>query len=379
MAEKTTLQQMFDLGQSPWIDNITRDMLRDGTLQGLIDRGIVGQTSNPTIFQKAISGSKLYEDDLRRMIRQDKSVNDIFDELIIDDIRNAALMFRPVYDRTGGKDGYVSIEVLPTLAYSTEKTLSEAKRLFATVGQPNIFVKIPGTQDGLPAIRRSIAEGININITLLFSVDNYRQVADAYMAGLEDRVKAGRPIDRTHSVASFFVSRVDTSVDKKLDELIAGAADSGRKQELRGLQGKAAIANAKMAYLAYKEIVSEDRWQSLASKGANVQRCLWASTSTKNPDYPDLLYVDALIGAETVDTMPTVTIEAFLEHGKVAPTLEQDLDRATDALRRLEDLGISMDEVTAQLQTDGVKLFSESFEDLLGAIAKKREEMLAKA
>jgi transaldolase len=374
-----TLHQLLDQGQSPWIDNITRDMLENGELQRLIDQGIVGLTSNPTIFQKAIAGSKLYEDQLRQLVRADKSVSEIFDGLILEDIRDAANTLRPVYDRSEGRDGFVSIEVLPSLAFDCDKTLTEARRLFNYLSLPNVFIKIPATEAGLPAIRQSIAEGININITLIFAIEIYRQVANAFIEGLEERVKNGQPVDRVASVASFFVSRVDTAVDKQLDELIAQTDDEGRKQELRNLQGKAAIANAKLAYAAFQEIFSGPRWEALAAKGAKPQRCLWASTSTKNPNYRDVLYVEQLIGPHTVDTMPPATIQAFLDHGVVERTLDRDVDRARAELAALEDAGVSMDQVTAQLQQDGVKLFANSFNELIDTISKKREEMMAAA
>lgn len=377
MTAKTTLQELLALGQSPWIDNITRDMLRDGTLTGLIDKGIVGLTSNPTIFQKAIGSSTLYDDELRQLVREDKDVNQIYDALVLDDIRSAAQTLRPVYDRSEGQDGYVSIEVLPSLAYDTEKTLSEAKRLFDYLNLPNIMIKIPGTREGLGAVRQALAAGVNINITLLFSVENYREVMEAFISGLEDRVAAGQPVDRIASVASFFVSRVDTAVDKRLDELIEQTSDEGRQAKLRALRGKAAIANAKTAYEVFQQTFTGARWEALTARGAHVQRPLWASTSTKNPDYRDVLYVEELIGPHTVDTMPPATIDAFLDHGHVRCTIDRNLDGARAELRQLEDLGISMEQVTAQLQTEGVKSFSASFDALIEAISKKREEMMA--
>jgi transaldolase len=386
MTQENTLRQMFDLGQSPWIDNITRDMLTGapgsggGQLQQLIELGIVGLTSNPTIFQKAIGGSKLYDDEIRSAVRENRSVSEIYDALVLDDIRNAASILRRVYDRTRGRDGFVSIEVAPNLAYETEATLAEARRLFAFLNLPNIMIKIPGTKEGIPAFQQAIAEGVNVNVTLVFSIDNYRRVADAYIAGLEKRAAAGQPVDHLASVASFFVSRVDTAVDKKLDQLIdAAAGDEHRRRELDALHGKAAIANAKMAYEAYGEIFSGSRWEVLAAKGARTQRCLWASTSTKNPAYRDVLYVEELIGPDTVDTMPPATIDAFIDHGDVARTLDQNVDEARAELAALEAAGISMDEVTAQLQKDGVQLFADSFNALLETISAKRDEMMAVA
>ncbi len=379
-AEKTTLHQLLDAGQSPWLDYITRDLLKSGKLQSLIDKGIVGMTSNPTIFQKAIAdGASDYDEDLQSLVRDNKDIPGIYDGLVLDDIRRAATILRPVYDKSNGHDGFVSIEVPPELSHNTERTLAEARRIFAQLNMPNIMVKIPGTAEGLPAIQHAIAEGININVTLLFSVDNYRQVAEAYITGLEQRASAGQPIDKIASVASFFVSRVDTAVDKKLDALIDSATDEGRKEELRGLKGKAAIANAKMAYAAYQELFSGPRWDVLAAHAAAVQRCLWASTSTKNPAYRDVMYVEGLIGPDTVDTMPPATIDQFMDHGTVAPTITQDVEVARTELGALERAGISMDEVTRQLQEDGVKLFTESFNELIGTISGKRDEMMSHA
>jgi transaldolase len=379
MSHENRLKELFELGQSPWIDNITRDML-SGELARLIDTGIVGLTSNPTIFQKAIAGSKLYDDELRGLVRENKSVSEIYDSLILDDIRNAAGILRPVFDSTGGRDGYVSIEVAPTLAYDTQKTLAEARRLFSYLNLPNIMIKIPGTKEGIPAFQQAISEGINVNVTLVFSIDNYRAVAEAYIAGLEERSRAGQPVDHLASVASFFVSRVDTAVDKKLDELIQTAADDENlRSKLEALHGKAAIANAKMAYEAYGQIFTGSRWEALAARGARTQRCLWASTSTKNPAYRDVMYVEDLIGPDTVDTMPPATIDAFLDHGKVERTLDRNVEEARAQLKALEQVGISMEEVTTQLQTTGVQLFAESFNALIETIASRREEMLAVA
>lgn len=378
-TQKNNLQQLLDQGQSPWIDNITRDMFRTGELKKLVDGGIVGLTSNPSIFQKAIGNSKEYDGELQKLVRENKSVSDIYDDLVLDDIRHAAEVLRPVYERTKGADGFVSIEVAPELAYDTEKTLAEARRLWEHLNLPNIMVKIPGTADGIPAFQHAISEGININVTLLFSLEGYRHVAEAYIEALTQRATAGQPVDGIASVASFFVSRVDTAVDQRLDTLISQTEDESKKQELRDLQGKAAIANAKMAYQAFTEIFSGPQWDALAAKGAKPQRCLWASTSTKNPAFPDTLYVANLIGPHTVDTMPGETIEAFLDHGTVARTIDADVDVARGQLRALEAAGISMNEVTEQLQRDGVELFAEAFKKLIGTISTKRDEMMAHA
>ena len=376
---KNTLQQLYDQGQSPWLDYITRDILKNGRLQELIELGIMGLTSNPTIFQKAISGSDLYDDELRRLVREGKSVDEIYDALVLDDIRAAATILRPVYDRTNGRDGLVSIEEPPSLAYDTQQSIAEARRLFHYLNLPNVMIKIPGTPAGIPAFQQAISEGINVNVTLVFSLENYRQVAQAYIAGLEERAAAGRPLDRIASVASFFVSRVTTAVDHKLEQLIAATDDEARKNELHALLGKGAIANAKLAYDAYKEIFAGPRWDALAQKGARTLRCLWASTSTKNPKYRDILYAGQLIGPDTVDTMTPATIEAFLDHGVVERTVDKDVDQARAELAAIEKAGISMDEVTLQLQKDGVKQFADSFDELIDAISARRQEMMAHA
>jgi len=379
-STKNTLQQLLDQGQSPWLDYITRDLIKSGTLQALIDQGIVGMTSNPTIFQKAISeGEADYDADLRTMVRDGKSVADIYDGLVLDDIRHAAGVLRPVYDRSDGRDGYVSIEEPPDMADDTARSRDEARRLFHYLDLPNVMIKIPGTPAGIPAVQHAIREGINVNVTLVFALDAYRQVAEAYIAGLEQRAAAGQPLDRIASVASFFVSRVDTAVDKKLDELITQASDEGRKNALRALQGTAALANAKLAYAAYQEIFSGPRWEALAQKGARTQRCLWASTSTKNPAYRDILYAEQLIGPDTVDTMTPATIDAFRDHGQVARTVDRDVAGARRAFAALERAGISLDAVTRQLQQDGVRQFADSFDALTTTITAKREEMLAQA
>jgi len=378
-SHKSTLQQLHDFGQSPWLDFISRELLKSGQLNELIAEGIVGMTSNPTIFDKAIGSGTDYDDELRQLVREGKSVAEIYDALVLEDIRNAATILRPIYDQTNGRDGYVSIEVAPDLAYETEKTFVEAQRLFTRLNLPNVMIKIPGTPEGIPAFQRAIAAGINVNVTLVFSIDNYRQVAEAYIAALEERAAAGKPVDKLASVASFFVSRVDTAVDKKLDELIAATGDEQRKQELAALHGKAAIANAKLAYAAFKEIFAGPRWEALARQGAHVQRCLWASTSTKNPAYRDVLYVEELIGPDTVDTMPLATIEAFLDHGHAAQTLDKDVDQARETYAAIERAGISMDEVTLHLQKDGVKLFAGSFNDLIATITAKRDAMMSRA
>jgi len=378
-ADKTTLQRLLDQGQSPWLDNISRAMLRDGSFQALLDRGIVGMTSNPSIFQKAIGGSGAYDDELRRLVRAGTSAADIYDDLVLDDIRAAAALLRPVYERTGGRDGYVSIEVAPALADDTERTLREARRIFSYLNLPNVMIKIPGTPAGLPAIQQAIADGINVNVTLLFAVANYRAVAAAYIGGLEERAAAGWSIGSIASVASFFVSRVDTAVDARLDALIARGADDTTRREMTALKGTAAIANAVVAYAAFQEIFSGPRWEALAAQGARAQRPLWASTSMKDPTRRDVRYVEELIGRDTVDTMPDATIAAVLDHGEVRRTLDADVTGARASLDRLARAGVALDEVTDALQRDGVAQFAAAFDDLNTTIAARREEMLASA
>jgi len=374
---RTRLHELIEQGQSPWIDYITRDIIKSGELQSLIDKGIRGLTSNPTIFEKAISSSKEYDEAFRDLVQKGASQSEIYEGLIVEDIRMAADVLRPVYDETGGLDGYVSIEVNPKLAYDTEGTIAEARKFFQTIDRPNIFIKVPATDQGIPAIRQLISEGINVNITLIFSIDYYERVMDAYLEGLEQRVSEGKPIDKIASVASFFVSRVDTEVDKRLQKLIESEQDSQKKSELESLLGKAAIANARIAYQHFLKKFQGERWESLKAKGARVQRPLWASTSTKNPAYRDVMYVEELIGPDTVNTMPPQTIEAFLDHGKVARTIDKDLDQAYAVIEKLESLGISMKEVTDKLQADGVKLFADSFDSLDKVINEKRETLMA--
>ncbi len=376
-SNKNTLQQLHDYGQSPWIDFISRELLTSGQLKELIEQGIVGETSNPTIFQQAIGTGDDYDEELRQLAQAGKSVSEIYDSLVLGDIRTAATILRPIYDQTKSRDGYVSIEEPPDMAYDTQKAIEEARRLFTQLNLPNIMIKIPGTPEGIPAMQQVISEGINVNVTLVFSLDNYRKVAQAYIAGLEARAAAGKPIDTIASVASFFVSRVDTAVDQRLDELIAYTTHEQRKREMKALLGKAAIANAKLAYVAYQEIFSGPRWEALARKGARTQRCLWASTSTKNPAYRDILYAEELIGPDTVDTMPLSTIEAFLDHAIVARTLDQDVEKARADYAAIERAGISMEKVTLRLQQEGVQKFADSFNQLIDTISTKRQQMMA--
>ena len=376
-AHKTTLQQLFDAGQSPWLDNISRALLRDGTFQTLLDQGIVGMTSNPSIFQKAIGGSDAYDDELQRLVRAGKDAAAIYDDLVLDDIRTAAALLRPTYERTGGGDGYVSIEVAPALADDTAATLREARRLFSYLNVPNITIKIPGTPAGIPAIRQAIADGINVNVTLLFAVAGYRAVAEAYIGGLEERAAAGWSLTSIASVASFFVSRIDTAVDTQLDRAIDATADEGVRRELADMKGTVAIANATLAYAAYAETVSGPRWAALAARGARTQRPLWASTSMKTPGVRDVRYVEELVGPDTVDTMPDATIAAFLDHGVARRTLDADVAGARETLDRLTRAGVHLDKITERLQRDGVAQFAAAFDDLNRTLAAKRAEMLA--
>jgi len=362
----TELHDLIDLGQSIWFDYIRRSFITSGELQALINQGVRGVTSNPTIFEKAIAGSTDYDADLGRLVDAGKSVEEIYETLALDDIAQAADLMRLVYDETGGADGYVSLEVSPTLANDTGGTVADARRLFAALHRPNVMIKVPATPAGIPAIETLISQGINVNVTLIFSLDHYKAVAEAYIAGLEKLAAAGGDPSRVASVASFFVSRVDTAVDRTLEEI--GEVE---------LQGKIAIANAKVAYAYFCEAFSGPRWEKLTAQGARVQRPLWASTGTKNPHYLDTLYVDSLIGLHTVNTVPPATLQAFLDHGNVSPTLEVGLEEAHAHLARLAELGVDLDAITQKLQDDGVASFAKSFESLMASIAEKRDRLLA--
>ncbi len=360
------LHELFQLGQSVWYDNISRTLLDSGEMQALIDDGIVGVTSNPSIFEKSIAKSEDYDAAIRELALADNSTNEIYEALALADIGQTADLLKPVYDKTGGVDGYISLEVSPTLAHDTAGTIAEARRLFTALSRPNIMIKVPATPEGIPAIETLTAEGINVNVTLIFSLSSYEDVMDAYITGLEKRLAAGQPIDHVSSVASFFVSRVDTAVDKALDA-------KGNKE----LQGKIAIANAKIAYARFQQIFSGLRWQALAGNGARVQRPLWASTSTKNPNYPDTLYVDTLIGPDTVNTMPPATVDAFKDHGVVAVTLADGLEDAAGQLEALAQAGVDLDAITDQLQVEGVDAFANSFHSLMDSVENKRKAILA--
>jgi transaldolase/glucose-6-phosphate isomerase len=359
-------------GQSIWYDNIRRDMLASGELQALVDQGVLGVTSNPTIFEKAISGSTDYDAGLRELAQSGRDLQGIYEALVLDDIAAAAGVLRPVYERTDGRDGFVSIEVRPTLAADAAATIAEARRLFATLARPNIMIKVPATPEGMPAVETLIGEGINVNVTLLFAVQAYEAAANAYLAGLEHLAASGGDLSRVASVASFFVSRVDTAVDRQLEALIAGG-----RSELRPLLGKAAIANAKLAYARFEQIFGGERFAALRARGARVQRPLWASTGTKNPQYSDVMYVDGLIGPDTVNTIPPATLAAFMDHGTVSPTLKAGMAQATQVMEQLAAAGISVDAVTRDLLADGVKSFTDSFEKLLANLNQKRARLAA--
>ncbi|HHY54904.1 MAG TPA: transaldolase [Chloroflexi bacterium] len=370
------ISQLYQLGQSIWLDFIERSMIQNGKLQALVDDGVSGVTSNPTIFQQAIVKSDAYNDDLRRLAASAPTPKAVFEGLAIADIQAAADILRPVYEANQGHDGFVSLEVAPDLAFDATATIAEARRLHAAVARPNLMVKVPATLAGVPAIRQLIADGININVTLIFSLERYAAVKEAFIAGLEDRLAARKPIDRIASVASFFVSRVDVNIDSQLDRLAAQHPD--RAVHYKALQGKAAVANAKLAYAQFQQVFTGARWERLAAAGARVQRPLWASTSTKNPAYPDLIYVEPLMGPHTVNTMPPQTLEALKDHGTVALTVTQGVDAARQALADLAAAGIDMNAVTTELEQDGVKKFADSFVDLLKVI-EERSKVLAPA
>ncbi len=360
---QTTMQALLDLGQSVWLDYLRRGMTRSGELQALIDDGLRGMTSNPTIFEQAIGGSTDYDADLRAVAATPASDLELFERLAVEDVRQAADLFRPVYDASAGADGFVSLEVSPTLARDTARTAAEARRLWGAVDRPNLMIKVPGTAEGWPAIERLLTEGINVNITLLFSLEHYRQVAEAYLRALEARLDGGQPIDRLASVASFFVSRVDSETDQRLE------AAGGRMLELRG---KIAVANAQLAYAWFRELLRSPRWRRLADAGARPQRLLWASTGTKNAAYADVLYVDSLIGPDTINTLPPATLRLFEDHGTVRPTLSDDAGEARALMDRLAPGGVDFADVTRALEEDGIDKFAKSFETLLGVIAAKR-------
>jgi transaldolase/glucose-6-phosphate isomerase len=361
----TKLYELANIGQSIWYDNIRRALLDSGEMQTLIDQGVTGVTSNPSIFEKAIAGSTDYDEALSQLVEEDKSAEEIYEILAIQDIQRTADLLSPIYGRTEGMDGYVSLEVSPTLAHDTEGTIEEARRLFHQLNRPNVMIKVPATPAGISAIETLIGEGINVNVTLIFALSNYEAVAEAYIKGLEKLAEKDGDLSKVASVASFFVSRVDSAVDRELEAM-----------DDKELLGKIAIANAKVAKSRFREIFSGERWERLAQEGARVQRPLWASTSTKNPSYPDTLYVDALIGPQTVNTIPPSTLKAYLDHGVVSRTLDVDLDKAQAQLKRLAEIGVDLDGITEKLQDDGVEAFAKSFQALLSSVAEKRDRFL---
>lgn len=368
--KNNTLKQLGTLGQSIWLDYIRRDLVASGELRRLIkEDGLRGMTSNPSIFEKAIASSHDYDEDILAMALKKKSVDEIYETISQRDVQGAADEFRALYDSTDGKDGYVSLEVNPHLAYDTNGTLEEARRLWAALRRPNVFIKVPATANGLPAIQQLISEGINVNVTLLFGLPRYRQVVEAYLNGIEERARQGKAVKRVASVASFFVSRIDALIDPLLDTFIA---QGGKEAEIaKKVRGQVAIASAKMAFQIYKEIFCNDQFKKLAAQGALTQRLLWASTSTKNPEYSDVKYVEALIGPDTVNTAPLETIDAYRNHGEPKARIEQDVKEARWVLERLPELGINLDSVTRQLEDEGVEKFNKPFDKLMETLAQR--------
>lgn len=369
------LLEIKDLGQSIWMDNLSRDLIQSGGLRDSIEtQGIRGVTSNPAIFEKAIAGNAIYDADIEAGIRAGKSVLEIYESLTFDDIRDACDVFRPVYDQTNGLDGYISIEVPPTIAKDTESTIREARRYYQVIDRPNVMIKIPGTPEGLPAVEQVIADGISVNVTLLFSVESYVETAWAYIRGLEARVAAGQDISNVASVASFFLSRIDSKIDDLLEARIKEAGDNPELiQRLKAIEGKVAIANAKIAYQEYLKIIQSDRWKALSAKGARVQRLLWASTGTKNPAYSDVMYVDELIGPDTVNTLPPSTITACIDHCDVENRVATGIEEARQVIASLSDpdVDIDLDQVMAELLEDGIVKFVQPFESLLHSLEAK--------
>ena len=365
------LKGLLTYGQSPWLDYIRRNILLNGDLKKMIDNdGLRGMTSNPAIFEKAITAGDDYNDVIKAPDAKSSTPMALYEKIAIRDVQDAADIFSAVHKETKGRDGYVSLEVSPNLAFDTQATLDEARRLWKAVNRPNVMIKIPGTPQGVPAIRQALQEGININITLLFAQSAYEEVAEAYLAALEARVAKGQEVSQIASVASFFVSRIDSLVDSTIEAKLKTETDSGKKALLESVRGKVAIANARRTYAKYQEIIATPRWKTLAAKGAQTQRLLWASTSTKNPKYRDVLYVEELIGADTVDTVPPATFDAFRDHGKLRNSLTEDVAGANKTMADMEAAGISMKEVTDKLLADAVKLFQDPFKQLLDAITK---------
>jgi len=367
------LKKLETLGQSIWLDYIRRDLITNGELLELIKNdGLRGITSNPAIFEKAIAESNIYDTDIRKMASEKKDVNTIYEAISQQDVQNAADVFRPLYEKTKGEDGYVSLEVNPHLANDTKGTIEEGRRLWTALKRPNVLIKVPATIEGLPAIRQLISEGINVNVTLLFGLPRYREVAEAYINGLEDRLKQGKPVDNIASVASFFLSRIDTLVDPLLEKIIE--SDNKKKEMAKMALGNVAISSARLAYQIYKEVFGSTRFKKLEEKGARVQRLLWASTSNKNPNYSDIKYIEALIGANTVNTVPPQTIDAYRDHGDPELTIELDLDKSDRALKSLSELGIDMEKVSQQLEDEGIGKFNEPFDKLMEALTNKSQK-----
>jgi transaldolase / glucose-6-phosphate isomerase len=365
------LKDLLKFGQSVWLDYIRRDLFTTGELKRLIEEdGLRGMTSNPAIFEKAISESHLYDDILRSLAGKNLSGQAKFETLAIRDIQDAADVLRPVFESSKGRDGYVSLEVSPYLARKAQETVEEARRLWKAVGRKNVMIKVPGTAEGIPAFQQLISEGINVNVTLLFSQQVYEDVAHAYIAGLEKFATSGGDVSKIASVASFFISRIDSAIDKIIETRLTASKDPNEQEKLASILGKVAIANGKLAYQSYLKIFSGDRWNKLAAKGAQTQRVLWASTSTKNPAYRDVMYVEELIGQDTVDTIPPATFDAFRDHGRTRSSLTENVDGAKKTMETTAQLGISVKEVTDKLTDDGVRLFSEAFDTLLKAIEK---------
>lgn len=378
-ANNPIFQIENDYGQSIWMDNLSRTIIESGELKQLIEsRGVHGITSNPAIFEKAIAGNAIYDADIEAGIKAKKSVQEIYESLIFEDIRNACDILKPIYDQTDGLDGYVSIEVPPTIAKDTESTINEARRYFQAIGRENVMIKIPGTAEGLPAFEQVISEGINVNVTLLFSVQSYIDTIWAYVRGLEKRAEKGEDISKIASVASFFLSRIDSNIDDRIDAKLAAGVDRIEKEaKLKDVKGKVAIANAKIAYQKFKEIIQGDRWKALSAKGANVQRLLWASTSTKNPDYSDVMYVDELIGPNTVNTLPPNTIEACADHCSPENRIETGVQEAYQLIENLKDpdIAIDLDQVMDELLEEGIDKFVKPFESLMSSLDSKVKDL----
>ncbi|MEH6307353.1 transaldolase [Olivibacter sp. CPCC 100613] len=374
---KNPLAKIPDFGQSIWLDYIKRSFIQSGELKKLIDEdNLRGVTSNPAIFEEAIARSEDYNDTISELGKTDLSNEEIFLKMAVEDVQNAADVFKGVYAQTSGLDGYVSLEVSPGLALDTAGSIAEARSSWKELNRPNVMIKIPGTKEGLPAIKQLISEGININVTLLFGLDRYREVAEAYIAGLEERAARGEPLENVTSVASFFLSRIDTMVDAMLDEIIE--SDPSKATAAKQIKGQVAIASAKVAYSIYNELFMSDRFLELEAKGAKPQRLLWASTSVKNKDYNELMYVEALIGPQTVDTLPKETLNAYREHGNPGARLKEDLEHARYTLYKLEDIvGIKLGEVTQQLEAEGIQKFIKPFDSLMEVLAQKRKEVLS--